>query len=77
MRVGFEIAQHRIALSVGLLETIQGPIAFTEPGENKSGEIVRHIIVPLFARFELVQAFARAIRLSRATVGIAKISQEP
>ncbi|HEX4667640.1 MAG TPA: hypothetical protein VH207_13675 [Chthoniobacterales bacterium] len=60
--VGLEIAQHRVALAVRLLETIEGALVFLEAIEDQRGKMRRHIIMPPGAPFELGQALAREVR---------------
>ena len=70
-----EVAQHRVALGIGLFEAIESTIVFTEPAQNQRREIRRHIVMMLCTRFEFSQAFARAVLLAGASVGIPKISR--
>ena len=77
MRVGFEVAQHRVAFAIGLLESIERSLVIAEAAEDEGGKVGRQIIVPLGTRFEFGKAFVRAFPLAGAAVGMAKIAEQP
>ena len=75
MRIRLEVAQHRVALGIGLFEPIKGAIVVTEPAQNQRREIRRHIVMMLCTVSEFSQAFACAVLLAGASVGIPKIAE--